>query len=376
MAKTIEQLKAQSAEIKNATSVGENTATRVGTLFTDIVEHVEHYEVEQAKIFDVSVYNNGAVFESIQALLCSSNLSTLIPTSVRHGGMTIRFIQGSEQGSDNKYVQYRLKAQDFTTDTTQWVIADEGVYVENPEFFYVQTDKDDKILWAIKTDGSIYYGAGVPKQIKDYIEYKISSLSLDEYEDIVKFLSDYIGSDTTLKTLLDSKLDAEGLDADALEILQSIKNQEYFQITTDIDNKIFEGITSKGIKQINIPIDTPSAAIVHIENPEWMDIETDIEGRIIEGTRKNGKKVFFGGIEGLEEKIQNTVNNTINTEFTNKYTTDKFSEQGDQLLWNGEPIKSGSISSLVVDLPVSDGTDIESGYAYIDITDRVVRVKA
>ena len=41
MAKTIDELKAQSAEVKNATVVGENTATRVGTLFTDIVEYIE-----------------------------------------------------------------------------------------------------------------------------------------------------------------------------------------------------------------------------------------------------------------------------------------------------------------------------------------------
>ena len=49
MAKTIEQLKAQGAEVKNATVVGENTATRVGTLFNDIVEHVEDYEAKQAE---------------------------------------------------------------------------------------------------------------------------------------------------------------------------------------------------------------------------------------------------------------------------------------------------------------------------------------
>lgn len=49
MAKTIEELKAQSAEVKNASVVGENTATRVGTLFTDIVEHVEAYEAGQAQ---------------------------------------------------------------------------------------------------------------------------------------------------------------------------------------------------------------------------------------------------------------------------------------------------------------------------------------
>lgn len=75
---------------------------------------------EEAIIFDVSVNNNGAVFESLQAILSSSNLSTLIPTSVRHGGMTIRFIQGSEQSSDNKYVQYRLIDTSFSTTPSDW----------------------------------------------------------------------------------------------------------------------------------------------------------------------------------------------------------------------------------------------------------------
>ncbi len=153
-------------------------------------------------IYDVSALNDGAVFESLSALLSSSNLSTLIPTSVRHGGMSIRFIQGYVPNSDNKYVQYRLMADEFTTDITQWVIADEGAYVDNPEFVYVKTDNENKILWAIRTDGSIYYGAGVPQQIVDYINKKIAELSLDEYESIVTFLSDYLEGDTTLKAII------------------------------------------------------------------------------------------------------------------------------------------------------------------------------
>ena len=43
-------------------------------------------------IYDVSAHNNGATFASLSALLSSENLSTLIPTSVRYGGMTIRFV--------------------------------------------------------------------------------------------------------------------------------------------------------------------------------------------------------------------------------------------------------------------------------------------
>ena len=81
-------------------------------------------EIEQEQIqggvYDVSSHNDGAVFESLSALLGSANLSTLIPTSVRHGGMSIRFIQGS----DNKYVQFRYMSSstavaDFTN-TANW----------------------------------------------------------------------------------------------------------------------------------------------------------------------------------------------------------------------------------------------------------------
>ena len=136
-------------------------------------------------IYDVSARNNDTTFESLSALLNDSNLSTLIPTAVRCGGMSIRFVQSS----DNKYVQYRLTADEWSTDTNDWAVDDESVYVENPEFVYVKTDIEGKILWAIKNDGVVYYGAGVPQQVKDYIEEKLAELSLDEYEDIVTFLN-------------------------------------------------------------------------------------------------------------------------------------------------------------------------------------------
>ena len=50
-------------------------------------------------IYDVSARNNGATFSSLSELLSAENLSILIPTEVRCGGMTIRFVQSS----DNKY---------------------------------------------------------------------------------------------------------------------------------------------------------------------------------------------------------------------------------------------------------------------------------
>lgn len=76
-------------------------------------------------IYDVSARNDGAVFESLQALLSSSNLSTLIPTSVRCGGMSIRFVQSS----DNKYVQYRYIGTSI--DTANFINTDNWVSVED-----------------------------------------------------------------------------------------------------------------------------------------------------------------------------------------------------------------------------------------------------
>ena len=92
-------------------------------------------ELKQIKggVYDVSANNDGATFESLQSLLSSSNLSTLIPESVRHGGMSIRFVQSS----DNKYVQYILTSQNFSTVESDWqeIINNLEVCSSGSEFF-------------------------------------------------------------------------------------------------------------------------------------------------------------------------------------------------------------------------------------------------
>lgn len=110
-----------------AVTGGASTATNVTYDKTNSGLNAENIqdaidEVSSIVIYDVSARNNGAVFESLQALLSSSNLSTLIPASVRHGGMTIRFIQGSEQTSYNKYMQYRLTTDKWSINVIDWKV--------------------------------------------------------------------------------------------------------------------------------------------------------------------------------------------------------------------------------------------------------------
>lgn len=77
-------------------------------------------------VYDVTANNSGATFASLSALLSSGSLSTLIPTDVRKGGMQIRFVCSS----DNKYVQYRLTSDEFSTDVDDW---ERAASVENLE---------------------------------------------------------------------------------------------------------------------------------------------------------------------------------------------------------------------------------------------------
>ena len=74
------------------------------------------YYIASSDIYDVTANNNDTTFSSLSELLSAENLSTLIPTEVRCGGMTIRFIQSS----DNKYVQYRLMTSEWSLNESDW----------------------------------------------------------------------------------------------------------------------------------------------------------------------------------------------------------------------------------------------------------------
>ena len=190
-------------------------------------------EIGQQVIYDVTKNNptagpnNDGKFESLSALLSDENLSTLIPVVVRCGGMSIRFVQSS----DNKYVQYRLMADDWSTDTDDWSISDENVYIDNPEFIEVHTDAKDKILYGIKTTGDFYFGAGVPEQVQNEIDSETERAEAAEA----------------------AKLDKEGLDPDALGTLHAVENVQYLLVKIDSENKIIEGITGDGKKVVYIP---------------------------------------------------------------------------------------------------------------------------
>ena len=161
---------------------------------------VEVY-VDSLGAFDISSYHATggelAKYADLTAALGTDGAN--IPEGIRKGGMSVKFVQSS----DNKYIQARLMADSFTTDVTQWqVVVDEpikeskdlissgGVYKrlgystitknisvgenypkieidyitgENKIFYFCEIDKHPEItFYLIYTDNSYEYLGKIP----------------------------------------------------------------------------------------------------------------------------------------------------------------------------------------------------------------------
>ena len=129
-------------------------------------------EIIQGGVYDVSAHNNDAVFESLQALLSSPNLSTLIPPSVQHGGMSIKFIQGSVPNSDNKYVQYRLIADEWSTNVANWQgVDEEPILLSNS---VIKSDGVAKFIEPLMTLDNLHTRGGFLSSSGSMVEIDIS----------------------------------------------------------------------------------------------------------------------------------------------------------------------------------------------------------
>ena len=75
-----------------------------------VKNYVDGITLSGDAVYDISEANNGTTYANLAAALNNGNN---IPASIRKGGISIEFIQSS----DNKYVQYRLKTNYFSTQT-------------------------------------------------------------------------------------------------------------------------------------------------------------------------------------------------------------------------------------------------------------------
>lgn len=198
-----------------------------------------------------------------------------------------------------------------------------GKYEENSEFVRVYLDVTRKVLWGIRTNGDIYYGAGVPSQIKDYIDNKIIELHLNKVDDILVFLDDLIDSDKTLKDLLDEfeialgeldekKVDKEEgkslIDADFASGIKYIESPEFREVKLDSENRILEAIYKDGTKLLPVGFSINGIVCKVLSSPEFLAAWLDGNSHIIMAFKNDGDILF--GI-GVPSQIQKFVINYI-----------------------------------------------------------------
>lgn len=68
-------------------------------------------------------------------------------------------------------------------------VADGTEYIEDGTYIYSMADNDGRVIIGIKRDGSVVFGAGVPQQIKEYVE----SMQIDIPDEITEAIDDLKG---------------------------------------------------------------------------------------------------------------------------------------------------------------------------------------
>lgn len=316
MAKTIEQLKAQGAEVKNATVVGENTATRVGTLFTDIVEHVEVYEAgqtadteantlainqeaqarakadeglntaivaektraeaaeqanaqaiadevarakaaEEAIMDEVTVYDcshNGEIkFNSLKDALIS------VPQNFRKGGVTLKYCN-----TDNEYKYYTLIFKNFNIEDydilKRFYNPEESVSPLKREIDYIKDSLNKNLVELEQTpleilDGSFNRDGSINKENTDY-KIKIYDVSENDIIHIVG-KSFNVSNQAVITFYSEGELNKDNFISNI--VLYEIYGSSYSGgklVNIDKIIKIGEQVATSGTKKVAIMVDS------------------------------------------------------------------------------------------------------------------------
>lgn len=142
-------------------------------------------------------------------------------------------------------------------------------FTDDSKYIYVKCDAEYHILWAIKADGTIYYGVGIPPQVQDAINKAVEYLQIDitgQLDDLDRIINEHLDDIET-------------------RIPQDSDNPEFIQVTLDEEGRIIEGIRPDGTKYI-AQLESPTLDGVKKE------ISENIQPQLDELSKKIAENVF------------------------------------------------------------------------------------
>lgn len=97
-------------EIDDEPTSGSGNLVSSGAIYTAIQTAIQAVEQGATEIYDVSANNSGASYSTLAAALA------LVPQVLQKGGISIKY----KDSTSGKYVQYRLLATSWSTDSSDW----------------------------------------------------------------------------------------------------------------------------------------------------------------------------------------------------------------------------------------------------------------
>lgn len=151
-----------------------------------------------------------------------------------------------------------------------------GYIQEDKEFLRVYTDNNGKLLWGIRKDGEIVYGAGIPVAIRKELERAFSELA-----ELVLQLTNKVDKETG-KSLI-NEVFANGV--------SYVHDPSRIYAIIDANNKVLMSIGNDGKMCL------PSQALMEkIEDGNNIYKITDRRGNVLLSIDKNGNFYFFGNV--------------------------------------------------------------------------------
>lgn len=244
------------------------------TSYTEYTWNGSEYKILDVKsqvneVFDITVYNSNTKYADLTAALGVDGAN--VPEGVRRGGMSIKFVQSS----DNNYLQFRLMADSFSTNISDWQGVDDEPIIESKNLVKsggVKSQLNQTILDSIlfqeipmslytinrkglKSDGTL--GDLSTTNTTDYIEID----STKKYIHAQAFPSGY---QWCFFILFDENKDIiETFYGDNLICIDDYSTAKYFR-TSRTATKFGTSI-SKPIKELNIEIENNTDALSIIQ---------------------------------------------------------------------------------------------------------------
>lgn len=315
---TINNIKKRAAEIKDAYEPESVTAEKVGKLFEDIADVTEQAITSSEEVMQESVR---ASEQAAQAAEDASGYLANLQEAIQD------LPDGQAVSAEVADHELRVSDLEANSATKEEVTSKYGDYSDISEFLDAKVDAEDHFLEGIAKDGTKVFGGNVdaPNIRQLDSDVTLAKTQAQEAASTAQQASERVAG------MVEDVEDAVSQAGSAL--------QQTEQLSQDVVEKYGD----------------------YAEISEYLNVVTDSDGHLLEATKKDGTKVFFGGVESPEIKQQATQIEELQetTEWFDKIIDAEWSQltvdSDDRIIWGitsdgtmyVQKIESPSIDALV-----------------------------